>query len=124
MKISIEYIETLLLIAAIVAMTARRLRIPYTVGLIIAGIVLAVTPFPSDIEVTKDLIFTILLPPLIYEAAIYIKWQELRRDLLCNRLFRHDHLSILRFPVALIQRVLVVNFRELAIAVVDFLPEP
>ena len=81
MKISIEYIETLLLIAALVAMGARRLRIPYTVGLILAGIVLAVTPFPSDIEVTKDLIFTILLPPLIYEAAIYIKWQELRRDL-------------------------------------------
>jgi CPA1 family monovalent cation:H+ antiporter len=81
MKISIEYIETLLLIAAIVAMSARRLRIPYTVGLILAGIVLAVTPFPSDVEVTKDLIFTIFLPPLIYEAAIYIKWQELRRDL-------------------------------------------
>ena len=82
MNLSIEYIETLLLIAAIVAMTVRRLKIPYTVALILTGIVLAVSPFPSDdIEVTKDLIFTIFLPPLIYEAAIYIKWQELRRDL-------------------------------------------
>ena len=81
MKISIEYIETLLLIAAIVAMAARRLKIPYTVGLILTGIILAITPFPSDIEITKELIFSILLPPLIYEAAIYIKWQELRRDL-------------------------------------------
>ena len=82
MNISIERIETLLLIAAIVAMTARRLRVPYTVGLMLAGIVLAISPFPSDdIEITKDLIFTIFLPPLIYEAAIYIKWQELRRDL-------------------------------------------
>jgi Na+:H+ antiporter len=82
MNISIEYIATFLLIAAIVAITARRLRIPYTVGLMLTGIVLAVSPFPSDdIEMTKDLIFTIFLPPLIYEAAIYIKWQELRRDL-------------------------------------------
>jgi monovalent cation:H+ antiporter, CPA1 family len=72
----------LLLIAAIVAMSARRLKIPYTIGLMLTGIVLAVSPFPSgDIEITKDLIFTIFLPPLIYEAAIYIKWQELRRDL-------------------------------------------
>ncbi|MEO5887893.1 MAG: hypothetical protein ABIQ77_09530 [Anaerolineales bacterium] len=40
----------------------------------LAGIVLAVSPFPSDdIVITKDLIFTIFLPPLIYEAAIYIK---------------------------------------------------
>ena len=82
MNLSLEFIATLLLIAAIVAMTARRLKIPYTVGLMLTGIVLAVSPFPTDdIEITKDLIFTIFLPPLIYEAAIYIKWQELRRDL-------------------------------------------
>lgn len=82
MNLSIEYIATLLLIAAIVAMAARRLKIPYTIGLMLTGIVLAISPFPSDdIEITKDLIFTIFLPPLIYEAAIYIKWQELRRDL-------------------------------------------
>src|SRR5687768_11854826 len=82
MNLSIEYIETLLLIAAIVAMAVRRLKIPYTVALILTGIVLAVSPFPSDdIEITKELIFNIFLPPLIYEAAIYIKWQELRRDL-------------------------------------------
>jgi monovalent cation:H+ antiporter, CPA1 family len=82
MNLSIEFIATLLLIAAIVAMTVRRLKVPYTVGLMLTGIVLAVSPFPTDdVEITKDLIFTILLPPLIYEAAIYIKWQELRRDL-------------------------------------------
>lgn len=82
MNISIEYIATFLLIAAIVSMTAQRLKIPYTVGLMLTGIVLAVSPFPSDdIEVTKELIFTIFLPPLIYEAAIHIKWRELLNDL-------------------------------------------
>lgn len=82
MNISIEYIATFLLIAAIVSMAAQRLKIPYTVGLMLTGIVLAVSPFPSDdIEVTKELIFTIFLPPLIYEAAIHIKWRELLRDL-------------------------------------------
>ncbi|MEK6751826.1 MAG: sodium:proton antiporter [Chloroflexota bacterium] len=82
MNISIELIATLLLIAVIVVMAMRRLKIPYTVGLMLTGIILAISPFPSDnIEITKDLIFTIFLPPLIYEAAIFIKWQELRRDL-------------------------------------------
>jgi monovalent cation:H+ antiporter, CPA1 family len=79
MNLGLEYIEILLLIttlvAIIVAMGARRLKIPYTVGLRLTDIVLAVSPFPTDdIEITKDLIFTIFLPPLIYEAAIYIKW--------------------------------------------------
>jgi len=81
MNISIEQIETLLLIAAIVAMVARLLKIPYTVGLVLAGIALAFLPFIPDINLTKDLIFTIFLPPLIYEAALYIRWPELRRDL-------------------------------------------
>ena len=62
MNISIEYIATFLLIAALVAIAARRLKIPYTVGLMLTGIVLAISPFPSDdIEITKDLIFTIFL---------------------------------------------------------------
>jgi len=48
----------------------------------LAGIILAILPFPfHGIEITKELIFTIFLPPLVYEAAIYIKRDELRRDL-------------------------------------------
>ena len=60
MNISIEYVATFLLIAALVAMAARRLKIPDTIGLMVTGIVLAISPFPSDnIDITKDLIFTI-----------------------------------------------------------------
>jgi len=78
----IERIETLLLIAAIVAMVARRLRLPYTVGLVIAGGALALLPVSTGVELTKDLVFKTFLPPLIFEAALYISWQELRKDLL------------------------------------------
>ena len=82
MGISIEKVEILLLIAALVSMLARRLKIPYTVGLVLAGIGLAIFPFTPDVNVTKELIFTIFLPPLIYEAALYIRWKELWRDIL------------------------------------------
>ena len=58
MNIGIEYIASLLLIGALVAMAVRRLNIPYTLGLMLTGIVLAVSLFPSDdIEITKELIF-------------------------------------------------------------------
>lgn len=70
----------LLLIAAVVAMLTRRLHLPYSVGLVAAGIVLAVLPFAPKINLTKDLIFTALLPPLLFEAAFYIDWDQLRRD--------------------------------------------
>src|SRR5258708_5895888 len=81
MELSVERIEILLFIAVVVALIARRLKIPYTVGLVLAGMVLALSSFAPDISLTKDLVFTIFLPPLIYEATLYIRWQELRRDL-------------------------------------------
>ncbi len=79
--LNIEQTELLLLIAAVVAMLAKRLRLPYSVGLVFAGIVLASLPFAPNIQLTKELIFNAFLPPLIFEAAFYINWKELRKDL-------------------------------------------
>jgi monovalent cation:H+ antiporter, CPA1 family len=80
MGLSIERVELLLLVAAVVAMLARRIHLPYSAGLVVAGIVLALLPFPG-VELTRDLIYTALLPPLIFEAAIQLRWRELRKDL-------------------------------------------
>ena len=79
--LTIEKIELLLLIAGVVAMLARRFQLPYSVGLVFAGIVLALVPFAPKIQLTKELIFNAFLPPLIFEAAFYINWRELRKDL-------------------------------------------
>ncbi|MFS8084349.1 MAG: cation:proton antiporter, partial [Acidobacteriota bacterium] len=78
---SIERIGILLLIAAVVAMLARRLHVPYSIGLVFAGIGLALLPFAANIELTKELVFTAFLPPLIFEAAFQLRWRELRREL-------------------------------------------
>lgn len=81
MGLNIERLELLLLIAAVVAMLARRFRVPYSVGLVLAGIAIAFLPFVPEIQLTKELIFTALLPPLVFEAALYINWKDLRKDL-------------------------------------------
>lgn len=78
--IKLEQIEMILLIGAIVAIGTKRLKIPYTVGLVVAGIVIAFFSFEFEAEFTKPLIFGILLPPLIFEDAIYISWKWLRKD--------------------------------------------
>ncbi|MGA7829712.1 MAG: cation:proton antiporter [Terracidiphilus sp.] len=81
MELPIQAGTLLLLIAAVVAMLTRRFRLPYSAGLVAAGIVLAFVPYAPKIELTKDLIFTALLPPLLFEAAYYIHWAQLRRNL-------------------------------------------
>ena len=70
----------LLLVACLVAIGAARAHLPYSVGLVVAGIVLGLTGYASRIVLTPQLIFTFLLPPLIFEAALHLGWRQARRE--------------------------------------------
>ena len=72
----------LLIAAVIVAMLARRIHLPYTVGLVLTGVAIALFRATGETYLTHDLVFRVILPPLLFEAAINIHWQELRRDAL------------------------------------------
>ena len=71
----------LLGLAILVALAARRLRLPYTVGLVLAGAALAATRIQAGLALTHELIFDVVLPPLLFEAALNLRWSDLRRDL-------------------------------------------
>jgi CPA1 family monovalent cation:H+ antiporter len=71
----------LLGLAILVALAARRLKQPYTVGLVLAGAALALFRVDAGLVLTHDLIFDVVLPPPLFEAALNIHWPELRRDL-------------------------------------------
>ena len=75
-------IVLLLAIAAAVAVAVRRVRLPYTVALVVVG--LGLTFLPTDfiqIDVSSDLILAVLVPPLLFEATLHISWRRLQRDL-------------------------------------------
>lgn len=83
----IERVELILLISAAVAIFARRFHLPYTVGLVFAGTALALSPISFDLPLTKELIYSVLLPPLIFEASFHLNWRELKKDLLPISIF-------------------------------------
>ena len=70
----------LLFIACLVAIVTRRIGLPYAIGLVVAGIGLSLFGYQSRIELTPELIFTILLPPLVFEAALHLGWGQFRRE--------------------------------------------
>lgn len=72
----------LLLIASFVGMGARRLRLPYTLALVVAGLVLGFIRLESlsTLQLNADLLMLLLLPPLLFEAALHIDLEEFRRD--------------------------------------------
>ena len=71
----------LLFVSALVAILSRRLHLPYTVGLVLAGMGLSLMQVRLQLHLSKDLIFTVFLPPLVFEAALCIRWREFKSDL-------------------------------------------
>jgi CPA1 family monovalent cation:H+ antiporter len=72
----------LFVVATAVAIAARSLRVPYTVALVLAGVILgALQLFPAP-HLTKDLLFSVFLPGLIFEAAFHIEWREFKENLI------------------------------------------
>jgi monovalent cation:H+ antiporter, CPA1 family len=70
----------LLVVAILVAIAARRLRLPYTVGLVVAGMSLAFSHIDLGVSLTHDIICDVILPPLLFEAALNLHWSDIKRD--------------------------------------------
>jgi CPA1 family monovalent cation:H+ antiporter len=79
--ISLAPIGILLMVACLIAMLSRRLGLPYIVGLLVAGFLIALLPKVADLRLSRDLIFNILLPPLVFEGALQLDWRRFRNEL-------------------------------------------
>jgi len=69
----------LLLIALAVALVTQRTRRPYTIALVIWGLILGLLQLVEPAHLSKELILTIFLPPLLFEGALHIRAGVLRR---------------------------------------------
>ena len=79
--ISLAPIGMLLLVACLIAMLSRRFGLPYIVGLVIAGFLVALLPNAPQLPLSRELIFNVLLPPLVFEAALQLEWKRFRDEL-------------------------------------------
>lgn len=73
----------LLGVATLVGMTARRVHLPYTLALVVAGLVLGFVELEtlSSFRLSASLLLLLLLPALLFEAAFHIEWKEFRQEL-------------------------------------------
>ncbi|MDX1494915.1 MAG: cation:proton antiporter, partial [Longimicrobiales bacterium] len=78
----------LMVVAALVDVVAKRIKLPYTVLLVVAGALLAavadrweVLKPLSGLEVTPDAVFFVFLPALIFQSAFHLDARALRANL-------------------------------------------
>ena len=71
----------LLIAIMAVAVASKYIRVPYTIALVIAGLVIAISPIEVTIDLTPDLILFIFLPALLFESAYHLHYSEVRDNL-------------------------------------------
>src|SRR5213594_1033488 len=76
-----ELILICLVAVALLAIVARKIRIPYPILLTVGGVVLALVPGLPAIHLDPQLVFDLFLPPLLYPAAVYTTWRDFRANL-------------------------------------------
>jgi CPA1 family monovalent cation:H+ antiporter len=76
-----ELVLICLVAVALLAIAARKIRIPYPILLTIGGVALALIPGLPTIHLEPELVFDLFLPPLIYPAAVFTSWRDFRTNL-------------------------------------------
>ncbi|MFT5205380.1 MAG: CPA1 family monovalent cation:H+ antiporter, partial [Phycisphaerales bacterium] len=99
---------SLLAFAAVIGVLAKFVKVPYTIALVLAGLVVAVFgAAPDGVVITHELILVLLLPPLLFQAGLHLDIALLQKKAI--------PVVILAIPGVLVSTVLV------AVAVRPFL---
>jgi CPA1 family monovalent cation:H+ antiporter len=78
---TVQLLVGLLIVVSIVAFVSNRLKVPHAILLVIVGVVLALVPGLPTLELAPEFVLMIVLPPLIYSAAVAMSWKEFRFNL-------------------------------------------
>ncbi len=68
----------LLIIAATVAVLARRVGVPYIIGLVLVGLAVGLALHFESLRLSSDLVFYVFLPILLFESAYNLEATQLR----------------------------------------------
>jgi len=71
----------LLLFVVIFGLLARKLRLPYPIVMVVGGLLLSFLPGIPNFTLNPDLVFLVVLPPLLYAAAWTTSWRDFRYNL-------------------------------------------
>ena len=70
----------LLIITSIVAIITNKFNFPYTIALVLVGLFIGYLHLINAFHLSKDLLYYVFLPPLIFQTAIHLKFDDIKRD--------------------------------------------
>ena len=76
-----ELLLALLVVVAVLVTISRRIRVPYPVLLLLGGLIVGLVPGIPQLEFDPEIVFLVVLPPLLYVAAFLTPIRDFRANL-------------------------------------------
>jgi NhaP-type Na+/H+ or K+/H+ antiporter len=77
----LQIVLLLMLCAVALGWTARHFRFPYPIALVIGGSVLGFVPGLPQFPFDPEFILVLVLPPILYQAALLTSWRDFKANL-------------------------------------------
>src|ERR1700747_2311102 len=79
---AVEFVFLLLLLFVVIfGMISKKLKTPYPIVLVVGGLLLSFVPGIPRINLNPDVVFFVILPPLLYSAAWLTSWRDFSYNL-------------------------------------------
>jgi CPA1 family monovalent cation:H+ antiporter len=103
----VELIAVLLACAVALGWLARKLKVPYPIALVLGGAALGFLPFGPRIEFEPNLVLVIILPPVLYVAALRTSWRDFKRNIRPITLLAVPLVIVTTVAIACVMKLLV-----------------
>jgi monovalent cation/hydrogen antiporter len=100
----------LLFFVAALAAVAKRLHTPYPIILVVGGLILGFIPHAPRIELNPDIVFLVVIPPLVFSAAFLTSWRDFRYNLISISMLAFGLVGFTVFGVAAACRWILPGF--------------
>ena len=77
----VELFVGMFLAVVVLALLARRFHIPYPIFFVVGGTMLGLIPELPRVKLNPELVFLVVLPPLLFPAALFTSWRDFRANL-------------------------------------------
>ena len=78
----LEDLLLILSVASLVAILVKQIHVPYTTALVLMGVAVSFLPIEMDVHLSKELVLLIVLPPLLFQGALHMDLESLKRNLI------------------------------------------
>src|SRR5579884_222807 len=104
---ALQVVLGLLMAVAVLAMVARRFRLPYPIVLVLGGLALGFVPDMPRVRLEPDVVFLVFLPPLLFQAAWATSFRDFRANLRSITLLAFGLVLLTTVGVAAVAHALV-----------------